>query len=505
MKKLLTLLLCAAMILGLGACGGNTSADASISVPEGNLIKIEDFSTGELENLVIDLETGWLSLAEGATEGTYTSPCYSTTTFNRAVASWNCVTFEDSSVEIFAKAKKSDVKEGEEAWTDFGTWGEFSQFKTRGSEEGKRCNGAVIDVDTLCMSSGTGDGLQMKAVLRRDSASDDSPVLRRISMTYTGGETVAAYAEEPVEIPASNLCEAPAYSQEIRHPGLANYICSPTSMSVLLNSRMPELDLLPEELALACMDQAEGLFGNWSFSASIAGNYGFESYVQYADKDILLQELAQGRPVCLSVQYTPKTLPGAYDSTGGHLIAIVGYEYEGGIMDDDHLYFYSSDSYSPDDASSYHKYQWTKLDSCWDGRIAYIVPSLTQETEEICGVVRVPGSLAAAGEDSWVMLDREGNAVDTSDFKGNGGVLAYTVEGIGTDMKTETHDSRYSVVYPAAINVTANNTFFYLTPASDGSFALDKAAILEENGLVEATITVYAITNCGYMYTAELQ
>ena len=45
----------------------------------------------------------------------------------------------------------------------------------------------------------------------------------------------------------------------------------------MLNQRDPKLDLLPEELALTVQDFEYG-FGNWSYTGSAPGLYGYKSY-----------------------------------------------------------------------------------------------------------------------------------------------------------------------------------------------------------------------------------
>jgi len=551
MKKILSLLLIALMILSLCACGAQQDTESAAQEPvaaaeessaetsseteapaeevlpdrnegmlscEGNLLKItteEDFAAGETDGLEFTpVGDGSLVLSAGVTEGTYTSAQYSSAEFTKMVASWNAFIYDGGSVEIFARARKTSAAGEEVVWTDWLTWGEFSQFMVRGTKDGKSGSGAYVDEDTFCSISGTFDGLQMQAVVRRESAEIDSPVLRLLAMTLKRMDGEAVYAEETVEIPVQSLCASPAYSQEIRAGAIADSICSPTTMTVMLNTRDPQLGLLPEEFALNSRDNLEGIFGSWSFCTSFAGNYGYESYTQYANKDILLQELAQGRPVGLSVYYSPKrgdgcpVLTGSYDSTGGHLITIIGYEYEDGIMDDDHLYLFSSDSYAPSDETSYRRYAWKEMNLCWDGRIAYIIPSLERDAVDESGkgaVVRVASTLEKAAEkNTYNVIDADGNIVDLKEIASQGGVFAYTVGGCGVDMTTDAVECDYSIIYPNAITVAANAKFFYTQKNSDGSLTLDKSAIYKEAGVSSGVITVYVITARGYMYIAEL-
>lgn len=483
---------------------------------DGNLLKVttvSDFQAGSLTGLEIEANAGngALVLSDGVTEGTFVSAVYNVTAFTKMVASWSVSIFDGTSVEIWARARQEDQ------WTDWMTWGVYSPYFSRGTESNKSCDTAYVDQDTFTMRSGTADAVQLMAVVKRDSADDQSPELRQINMTFAGGESEPTYAEDRiVDLPDSMLNEAPAYAQGIRHPSIGGSICSPTTMSVMLNSRDPSLDLFPEEIALNIKDEGEGIFGNWSFTASGAGLYGYECYAQYADLDILLQELAHGRTVGCSVSYSndPSSsypyLEGSYGPTGGHLITIIGYEYEDGIQDEEHLYLYSSDSYSKDDSTSYHRYKWTQFTNAWSGRMAYIIPSLTiEEGAAVSGVTRVNASLQVNETDRtlFTFVDEDGNALDMTRFVSGGGLLGYTVEGFAYD---ELQATDASVLYENRIQVTANNMFYYggISCTDDGQVKLNTNTVLENLGIAygeERDITVYAFSDRGYLYIATLE
>ena len=347
MKKWVSI--CAALLLAAGllaGCAAEKAPEIDRTV-HGNLLKVttaDEFRAGTLENLSVraNVGDGAVELADGATEGTFTSVEYDADEFYRMVAGWNASIDEGGSVEVWARAKYG------ETWTEWLTWGKFTPYESRGTRKDKKCDGAYVDEDTFILSKGAGTQVQLMAVLKRADAADPSPILRQLTMTFSGGMMAAAYAEEPAtELPDRALCEAPAICQEIRYSSIADSICSPTTMTVMLDSRGEVL--LPEEIALVCKDHGENIFGSWSFTCAAGGLYGFNCYCQYADEEILMQELAKGHTCGISVRYSPKNgggqpkLDGSWDTTGGHLIAIIGYEYEDGVRDADHLYFFSSD------------------------------------------------------------------------------------------------------------------------------------------------------------------
>ena len=507
-RKLLALILALLMALcivpaAVLADGGEIDATAI------NLIKITteaDFNAGEMNGLALTaVGNGAVALADGATEGTFTSAVYKIADFYKMTSSWNAAIYDGTHIEIYARAYTND------AWDEWFSWGKYGMSILRGCNDDNSIDEYI--------PGGTITKAQFRAVLRRDSADLQSPVLRQFCFSVKGGDVVTAYAETPVAtLPASKMNASPAYSQMIRDPEIGGSICSPSTISVMLNARDPELDILPEELALSIQDFNYG-FGNWAYCVSAAGLYGYNSYLQYGDINIVLQELANGRSVGLSVTYSPDPessypyLPGAYGGTGGHLITIIGYEFEGGDTSDlDSLYLISSDTYSGSDATSFHRYQWKYFDACWQSRTVYVISSEPEAGAPVTGVKRLDATLEATSDENVYTLKSNGSKVDLTNFTSGKratlghGVLAYTIEGIKT---TESVASDSSIVYENRIQVSANNTFFYtgIKNDDDGNLAFDAGDALYKAGVPEGesrTITVYAMANNGRRYTATI-
>ena len=541
MRKTITSILCFLLIFtmlspGLKASQGSSEAQdkettqnqadekkepaqgSSSEKIKGNLLKVtttEDFSKGTTDQVAVDktIGDGALKLEEGATEGSFTSAVYEATPYTTMVASWNAAIYDGTEVEVWARARHDGT------WTDWLSWGSYSPFKNRGSKENKDCDSANVDQDTFSMKDEkTADAVQMKVQLRRDQADTDSPVVRMISMTFKGGDMVPAYAEEPLkEIPDKMLIEAPAYSQKVRHPALSADICSPTSLTVLLNSRDQELGLLPEELALNIKDEAEDIFGSWSFGTASPGLYGFQSYPQFCDQNILLQELAKGHTVAVTVKYTNNKdsadlpyLDGAAGETKGHLIALIGYEYEDGIRDDDHLYIYSSDSFCDSDQTAYRRYKWSQFKDCLKG-LAYIIPDSKREVEDPynTGVVRENVDLEPVkDQENTYRLMKDGQPVDMTRFTKGNGIFACTVEGVAVDMKKDLVEGDCSIRYEKSVQSPVNDVFFYdISCQEDGSIQIDRGAVFDKMGVEDQgqTITVYAISDRGYRYQGTIQ
>ena len=541
MKKItlsITALLLAVMLC---ACGGGDGGKNNALKLEGNLVKLtstEDFNNGTLENVVVDetVGNGAIKLADGATEGTFTSAEYDITDFEEMVASWNATLQGNASVEIQARAYIVSHKDGEERgdWSGWLTWGEYGPTVHRGGVSNNDGDihggkGWVFMNQDIFSVRGVHGGVkvQFKAVLRRDSASETAPVLRQINATIrntnSGRQIEATYAETPYEGDLPNKVHnlAPAYAQGIRHPSIGGSICSPTTISMLLNARNPELDLLPEQVALNLYDFGNGIFGNWAYAASFAGLYGYEAYFQYASLDILMQELAKGNTVGMSVKYSNDKngsypyLQGSYGSTGGHLISIIGYEYEEGHEGDlNYLYFISGDSYSRSDAYSFHRYKWTQLDKAWgEKRSLYILPSQTPEVSDAIGVEKVQATLELVGDDTYA-LKANGQTIDLTKFDqgmiatSGRGVIAYTIEGRKVTVATDLKDSTSSIKYDNPLQVSANNIFYYNIYKLEGSnIVFNPRSLLTSNGILadqSPAITFYFMANNGVLYTATV-
>ena len=574
-RRVLSLILAATMILmamPLGIFANSIEMDPSVTEQAfaGTVLKIStpaDFQNGALTNLVVqnDVGNGAVKLADGATEGVLVSAVYEAEAFhfNQLVATWNASIFEGGEVEIWGRVRTEGGQ-----WSDWLSWDTFSPFTLRGGNSDKGTAGegvAYIDTEAMVVNEGLADAIQMKAEVRRSSAEVKSPVLRQITVSIARAdgdyidptypkydaatktikgynadnqekeyEDFYTYAETPLaSLPAKSLPGAVAYNQMLRHPDIGSDICNPTTVSVMMNSRVPALDLLPEEYAMNVRNEGEGIFGSWTYAVSGAGLYGFEAYLQYANLEILLQELAKGQACGISTKYQsvqsddPNVtnipyLAGAYKGTSGHIIALVGYEYEGetenGVLDlnnfdPEKLFIYSSDSFCDHDENAFRKYSWAQLEHCWKHNILYVIPSTKQEENaEVGAIVRIDAQLKADAERSntYFFVDESGNALDMTRFiAGKGkGKLAYTfTDANGNTLAAgEPENDGKSFAYPNNIRVTANNLFFYqnISCNEDGSLFLDTNAILKNLGAGKGTLTVYAMSDRGYRYTAQL-
>ncbi len=509
-KSLFSLLLCTAMLcaaLPVSAAPDTTGPlDAAVwgDVNQDNFFRISSsdaWNQGELENLTVANEVGdgALRLAEGQTEGTYISPEMEVPAFEYLVASWGADLPQGTWVEISARVYV-DMKS---AWSGWMSWGKYGPSIKRGSANTKD-DLAYVDTDILTIRGSDGETaskVQLQATLHSDDPAA-TPTLRQICGTLKNtleGQEIPVYHPVQEELPEKVLLDTPCYSQMIRDSAIGSVICSPTSMTMLLNDRDPSLDLFPEEIALWEFDFNYDGFGNWPFTVGAAGLFGYSAYVQYADLDFLRQELAQGRSVAISVRYSSSTSGsnpylenGAANDTSGHLIVIVGYETVDGVD-----YFYSNDSAASGDAScALRRYRADQLDICWGSHVAYAVSERPEANAGQDAPQRIPAELELVENDGYRLL-ADGEEVVLS--KG----FATKTRNLGAGTALFVTDKSASAQLPDGMKSTSANLEMTYTNVTGAGYLYLNSSKLQQ---LEATAaTVYVILNNGVTYTAALE
>ncbi len=495
-----------ALLLAFALCSPALAEKANRSF-EGGVFRLsdaDDFAMGELEGLVVDetVGDGALVLADGAATGVFTSDVIGVEPFEYLVASWNADMPSGAELEVYARA----YVDAKNAWSDWMSWGVWKDSVKRGSADDED-DLAYLDVDTFTVKGSAGETaslVQMKAELRA-SAAGESPVLRLLAATYKNtleGQAIAPrYQGEEVALPERVQLDTPAYSQQIRDRSMAGVMCSAVTVCTLLNDRGE--NAIPEQVALMDYDCNYDGFGNWSYSVAAAGAFGYEAWCQYADLDVLRQELAHGRSVGVSVRYSDSPsgsypyLEGApISGTAGHLITITGYETVDGVD-----YFFSSDSAAGRDEQCFRRYRADQLANAWVGRLAYIVRD--KEAEPAFAPGRIQAALEpVAGAENAYMLMVDGvevklaRAFYSARLKSDGnGILAYYIEG----------DGNRPAIPEGAKRTAANEYFRYtLSVNEDGSLRILPAQALSGFDGAEAVLRVFVIANDGTTYEAPL-
>ncbi len=504
LKRAFSLILCLALCatMSVAACAQTEATWGDVH--QDNFIRFTTaaaWNAGTLENLEITTEVGdgALRLAPGQTDGTWTSGELDVPAFEYMVASWSADTPEGTWVEVKARAYV-DMRD---AWSGFLSWGKWSPYIKRAStdntEELARVN---TDIFTIRGSDGeSASRVQFQVVLHSDDPAV-TPTLRDVNATSKNtleGQAIPVYHPNAgMELPEKVMLDTPAYSQMRRDPAIGSVICSSTTMTMLLNDRDPAMDLFPEEVALRNYDFKYEGFGNWAFTTAIAGTYGYSAFCHYADFDFLKQELACGRSVGISVYYSsspngsyPYLENGAANSTGGHLISIVGYE-----TIDGKEYFYSNDAAtSPDSKCAQLRYSREQLDVCWESRNTYVV----SPTTEAGAGTSIPQRIEASLEPTDIaniyklMVNGEELTLSKSFAKKDSVLNAGTVMAVA-DMSTDTMPQGMKLT-------TANNNIVYGNATGQGQVFINPTSLVSVGA---TSATCYIFVNNGPTYVAAL-
>lgn len=315
----------------------------------------EAFTRGELDNVALTENAVCLEQSGGrfVLYGCYTSPVVSFPPFTELAMSWNAETPEGTVVEAQARVLV-DV-----AWSPWLSFGKWSPYIQRASVSGEKAAPAYMDGDIVRVPAGRAVQAQLRIYLYTD---DDrqSPNVRLLGASVRPAD----WAMEPAK-PYSRLLRLPAYSQRVRDLTLQKGMSAPTALTSLLN-RWGQ-DALPEELARAMFDYGGPGCLNHSFTAALAGAYGYEAYLAYLDPAAVWSKIKQGESVALILHYaaTPEQavetglplLPGAFASGTDQMMPLRGFEVMG-----DTVFALVNDSLAPTDKEAEHRY---KADDLW--------------------------------------------------------------------------------------------------------------------------------------------
>ena len=411
--------------------------------------------------------------------GCYTSPELSATAFSALVASWNAATPAGTAVEMFARVLVSDTWS---AWMSYGKW---SPFLRRASLPVERPKGASAYLDTdlvrVCAPEG-GTAFQLRISLY----TNDTGITPAVFLLAASVRPLHWQRElgEPLY---RRSIPIPAYSQSIRDPRIGSVICSPTTAAMLMN-RWGE-DLLPEEVAHANYDYTYRGNGNWSFTAAVAGSYGYECYVAFLDIAELKKEIKNGFACGVSVRYADtsehadaRSLPlieGTTGTTDGHLMVVRGFETD----EDGTEYVLCNDSYAKSDADAERRYLLEQFARAWNG-VTYLMHGKSG-ARAFAAPGRVMGELRKtplAGQYA-LYIRGERHSLPT-DFCERDGLCTGT--------------ACYTVQDGHAYATTAHKHFYYTDVTPTGDILLDAAIP------AGTRITVYLIGELGLMIVADL-
>ena len=341
----------------------------------------EDFLLGNLENLSIDknIGTGAIVLSSNNNKyieyGIYTSQVINLKTFKRLLVSWNCETPKGTWIEVQARAFISyydDNKNSTYEWSDwlsFGKWGTHIKRSSKSPDS----HLAKISTDEFIIKGNytdTASKIQIRALLHTENT-NITPSIRQFVISYKDNTPRL----KSIEIPSDKIIDVPSYSQYIRDKNIGSVICSPTSITMLLNRRNE--NLIVEETAWSCFDYDYEAFGNWLFNVAFASSLGYESFVEYGNLKSLKREIYSGYPVAVSVKYTNDInnleypyIENAPITTAGHILVVRGFEKKDGID-----YVVVNDPAGKSNESVTRRYKLSEFENAWHrgSNIMYVI------------------------------------------------------------------------------------------------------------------------------------
>jgi uncharacterized protein YvpB len=251
--------------------------------------------------------------------------------FTRLILSWNSSKPDSSSTLNFAVSVSSDGLE----WNQF----EYLPYGRTDSAwlEDKnlppsRIEGVGhIDDDNLKLEK----PMRYAQVLVNTYGSDGSLeiTLRRLALSFLNENSSWAdyrkyHAKKVSQSVGKVKLAVPFIAQRSLPADLSGNCCSPTSVCMVLNYFSKNVD--PEAFARQVYDPQHQLYGNWPFNVEAAylnglGKTWVDSHCSF---DEIYDEVADGKPVVISIAYGRDQLPNSpiHEAPEGHLITVVGFD-----------------------------------------------------------------------------------------------------------------------------------------------------------------------------------
>lgn len=246
--------------------------------------------------------------------------------FNEAVLSWNVTAAAEQSFVVEMRARLLSEQTWS-PWLHVGDWGAAPALAERVTEfDGGRIDIDYFRAEQMC------DRLQYRVT----AGGGDGPplVLERFAVCTSDltGRPRAVPRPRPARarVFASNKrLPVPFRSQRVEQAEIAGRICSPTSVSMVLDYH--GLPQPTRAVADACFDAAHDLYGVWPRNVQAAWTLGSPGYLtRFSDWAAVEQMIVAGRPLVISIRVRNEgDLRGApYKTTAGHLIVLTGFDGE---------------------------------------------------------------------------------------------------------------------------------------------------------------------------------
>ena len=242
--------------------------------------------------------------------------------FNDLVGSWNADTPLGSSVEMEAQVR---VDGRWTKWYRLSRWepGAPRSFEKQADRHGK------VSVDTLQLKK---KAQAFRYRIRMLSAGTREAKLLRVAVTYADTSIKTVKSVPWVTGPWAREIKLAPRSQRVEDPAIASDVCSPTSLSMILERW--GVKRTTAKIAETVLDRKAEIYGNWPLNVAAAASFGLSGQVARLESLFDLQEeIAAGRPVITSVTYKKGDLDNSpISKTNGHLLVVAGFTKTGDII-----------------------------------------------------------------------------------------------------------------------------------------------------------------------------
>jgi hypothetical protein len=242
--------------------------------------------------------------------------------FLRAVPSWNVRLRDDEGFRVRMRGRRAGVD------SSYRLIGEFGEVSGEALAVEDRLG--IVETDEFVVSGDAADHLQLQFAFCGE-ATDWAERVARISVAFDSR-------------PAANRSTNPDVIQRIAVPfrsqfddtgELGHRLCSPTCLAMVLS--FLDIHLPTSEIAKACYDRRNELYGNWSRAVQAAYAFGVPGYVcRFGDWEEVVPFLLRGRPIVASIRFGHGGLPGsAVAESAGHLVVVTGFGSNGTVLVND--------------------------------------------------------------------------------------------------------------------------------------------------------------------------
>lgn len=265
--------------------------------------------------------------------GTWESAVFTTDfPFTELLPSWNANIPANTGLRFEARVRDARGNDWS-PWLYFGSWGKTLALDHRVIQY----SSGEVATDILLLSRPASAYQLRTTFFSFDTRPNVTPSLRRLAVVYSG----VPRNRTPEVHPGLHSSEwardlnIPFRTQQDAPPALKGEICSPTSVSMVLDYygiNRPTVDH-----ALAIYDAEYAMFGNWARAVQYAHEQGCDAWLErFRNWDQVRAKIAQGQPVIASIAFRKGAFPSAvFSQSSGHLIVIRGFTKDGDVIVND--------------------------------------------------------------------------------------------------------------------------------------------------------------------------